>query len=928
MVLDLIREGYKLEFEDIPHFSGIKETKVPSHQVPVIEEEINNLLSKRAIEIVNPLKSQKGFYSTLFLVPKKNGEMGPVINLKPLNGYLRKIHFKMDTMSKVLNLVQRGDFGINLDLKDGYFHLKIFKKHRKYLRFCFQKKIYQFRAMCFGPTFAPRVFSKVMSVVAAYLRKQGMRMSVYLDDWLSLNRFKENLYADRKIFLSLLFQLGFIVNKAKSSLMPSQNFVYIGGVFKMKKGLVFPTQERILKLKKSSSRSSSGFGHSKSLLDFPGNDCIMLGLNSECKVIHETSPASFTSELESCQNAFKPKGCSDSIASSSCEMVVTGSEHSEGKICCSEALFDHCNHRCKWYMGLGWSHEFPYRARPVVSYTEIIAYQCFGNEGSNFDSPALSSCSQRPKCLDSVGQFYSLPIHQSPGGYSVTGSVPSGVGSLASSTGQQHFPQSSSYNGEDEYFSGHFEQADCAGHRMVIEQDNSVKNFQPVGLSLNRSICHQGQQTDTTFLFLASSPSSISIGCPVNCLAEHVCICISTDSVDSKNSESHETFSLQNHSYCTKLAKAALVPSAVRNAGSLSNQSSSSGQSSDSKQEEDCSSKSSKSELNCMASIDRKFSSEGFSNDARKLLSASWRSGTQRDYNGKFRRFSRWCSEQEIDPFTATLKDCAHFLTHLFNSGLKYKTITGYRSMLSSVLAPIGRTPVGQHPVIIRLLRGVFNKRPPLKELIPEWDLPLVLGCLQEPPFEPMKDASLKYVTWKTCFLIAITCFRRCSDLQALRLGEGNVNVQKKGITFMRAGLAKQDRPGHHSVRIFVPSLPKNKKLDPKRALSYYLKKTESFRRKGSDDIVQLFLAINKPHSPVSSQTISKWLVNVIKYAYGIHKKPIGNLKGHSTRSLGSSWALFKGASLEQVLDSADWSRETTFIKHYLKPVGIDFLNS
>ena len=724
------------------------------------------------------------------------------------------------------------------------------------------------------------------------------------------------------------FSAGFYSEQSKIISHALSKFRIHRGSFQNEKGTSLPNSGKNFKAKKSSSRSSSGFGHSKSLLDFPGNDCIMLGLNSECKVIHETSPASFTSELESCQNAFKPKGCSDSIASSSCEVVVTGSEHSEGKICCSEALFDHCNHRCKWYMGLGWSHEFPYCARPVVSYTEIIAYQCFGNEGSNFDSPALSSCSQRPKCLDSVGQFYSLPIHQSPGGYSVTGSVPSGVGSLASSTGQQHFPQSSSYNGEDEYFSGHFEQADCAGHRMVIEQDNSVKNFQPVGLSPNRSICHQGQQTDTTFLFLASSLSSISIGCPVNCLAEHVCICISTDSVDSKNSESHETFSLQNHSYCTKLAKAALVPSAVRNAGSLSNQSSSSGRSSDSKQEEDCSSKSSKSELNCMASIDRKFSSEGFSNDARKLLSASWRSGTQRDYNGKFRRFSHWCSEQEIDPFTATLKDCAHFLTHLFNSGLKYKTITGYRSMLSSVLAPIGRTPVGQHPVIIRLFRGVFNKRPPLKELIPEWDLPLVLGCLQEPPFEPMKDASLKYVTWKTCFLIAITCFRRCSDLQALRLGEGNVNVQKKGITFMRAGLAKQDRPGHHSVRIFVPSLPKNKKLDPKRALSYYLKKTESFRRKGSDDIVQLFLAINKPHSPVSSQTISKWLVNVIKYAYGIHKKPIGNLKGHSTRSLGSSWALFKGASLEQVLDSADWSRETTFIKHYLKPVGIDFLNS
>jgi hypothetical protein len=51
-----------------------------------------------------------GFYSTLFLVPKKNDKMRPVINLKPLNGYLKKTHFKMDTLSKVLNIVKTGDW--------------------------------------------------------------------------------------------------------------------------------------------------------------------------------------------------------------------------------------------------------------------------------------------------------------------------------------------------------------------------------------------------------------------------------------------------------------------------------------------------------------------------------------------------------------------------------------------------------------------------------------------------------------------------------------------------------------------------------------------------------------------------------------------------------------------------------------------------
>lgn len=97
--------------------------------------------------------------------------------------------------------------------------------------------------------------------------------------------------------------------------------------------------------------------------------------------------------------------------------------------------------------------------------------------------------------------------------------------------------------------------------------------------------------------------------------------------------------------------------------------------------------------------------------------------GTQRDYACKFKKFDCWCREREKDPYTANLVDCAKFLTHLYNSGLQYRTIAGYRSMLSSLLPLIDNIQVGQHPYIIRLLRGVFNSRPPKVNLVPEWDL-------------------------------------------------------------------------------------------------------------------------------------------------------------------------------------------------------------
>ncbi|CAC5396445.1 unnamed protein product [Mytilus coruscus] len=230
------------------------------------------------------------------------------------------------------------------------------------------------------------------------------------------------------------------------------------------------------------------------------------------------------------------------------------------------------------------------------------------------------------------------------------------------------------------------------------------------------------------------------------------------------------------------------------------------------------------------------------------------------------------------------INQVADFLTGLFTSGLQYRTIAGYRSMLSTVLPPIEKIPVGQHPYIIRLLKGVFNSRPPKIKLLSDWDLLKVLEI-------------------------------RCSDLHALRIGDGNISVHSTGVFFIREGLSKQDRPGHVCSKIFVPSFKDNKLLNPKRSLCYYLKMTDNFcncDRSNSN----LFLSVNSQHNPVSSQTISNWIVQTIQMAYNEKNK---SAEAHSTRATGPSWAPFKCSSMKSIMEAADWSREYTFTKLYLR---------
>jgi len=118
-----------------------------------MEMAIEDLLAKGVIWEVKLQDDQ--FTSTLFLVQKENGDYRPVINLCALNWFLAKESFKMEGLQVVKSLIQQGDFMMKLDLKDAYYALPIHPSHRKYLRFIYQDRTYEFQCLPFGLSSAP-----------------------------------------------------------------------------------------------------------------------------------------------------------------------------------------------------------------------------------------------------------------------------------------------------------------------------------------------------------------------------------------------------------------------------------------------------------------------------------------------------------------------------------------------------------------------------------------------------------------------------------------------------------------------------------------------------------------------------------------------------------------------------------------------------
>ena len=219
--------GYHLEFNALPVQLVLpRPPPFSEREKQLIDEEITKLLTKGAIRKVTSCPYE--FISNIFLVSRKTGDLRPVINLKPLNQFVQRIHFKMENIQMAMNFVSPGDYMVSLDLKDAYFSVPIFRPHCKYLRFIWRDQRYEFTCLPFGYSLAPRVFTKIFKPIVAQLRLNGLRIVIFLDDILLV----ASSFADRMEQLSLLRKLleslGFVINDAKSQLQPTTRICFLG----------------------------------------------------------------------------------------------------------------------------------------------------------------------------------------------------------------------------------------------------------------------------------------------------------------------------------------------------------------------------------------------------------------------------------------------------------------------------------------------------------------------------------------------------------------------------------------------------------------------------------------------------------------------------------------------------------------------------
>ncbi|XP_065267485.1 collagen alpha-3(IV) chain-like [Emys orbicularis] len=279
------------------------------------------------------------------------------------------------------------------------------------------------------------------------------------------------------------------------------------------------------------------------------------------------------------------------------------------------------------------------------------------------------------------------------------------------------------------------------------------------------------------------------------------------------------------------------------------------------------------------------------SDQVRQVLLGSRKPSTRATYLVKWKRFPLWSEQHHQSPMLAPVPFILDYLLHL-KQALSLSSIRVHLAAISAFHPGADSFSVFVNPMVTRFL----------------------------------KDLDQLYLqTHQVAFLVAITSARRVLELRALT-SEPPYTVFHKDKVQLRphpAFLPKVVFHFHMNQDIFLPvfypkphSCDRERRLhswDISRALSFYIERTKPFQKS-----VQLFIAVadRMKGPPVSSQRISLWITPCIRECYGLAKVPALPMTAHSTRAQASSAAFLAQVPTQKICRPATWSSIPTFTTH------------
>lgn len=281
---------------------------------------------------------------------------------------------------------------------------------------------------------------------------------------------------------------------------------------------------------------------------------------------------------------------------------------------------------------------------------------------------------------------------------------------------------------------------------------------------------------------------------------------------------------------------------------------------------------------------------------------------TKKQYNVCYKLWWEFCYSISIYPLDGSVSNVLSFLTCQFNKGASYGTINSHRSALSLLLG----SSIGTNEYIKRFLKGVFREKPIKPKYSDTWDPQIVLQWLSK--LGANTELSMELLNKKLVTLLALCTAQRVQTLSLIKLN--NINFYADGIKIKITDHIKTSAVNRQQPLLWLPYFKSNLSICPATAIIDYISRTKSLRKNINAD--NLILTSKKPYKPASSQSISRWIKQVLSES-GIDISVFG---AHSTRHASTSSARAAGVGIEVIRKTAGWtSNSIVFAKFYQLPI-------
>ena len=242
-----VQRGFPLQWKDpgcpAPpcHLPNHKAAFTPEHDA-FVTDTVRKLVQANAAQ---KWHGKPRCVHPLSVVPKKNGKFRLILDLRHVNSYLHVPKFKFESLLDLGQLLSPGAHLMSIDLQDGYWQLQMAEEAFEFLGFEWQGDYYVFKVLPFGLATAPWAFSKVMREVCEVLRRRGIRMLNYLDDFLFTCSPNLALAEREQAFILAVFTAaGLTINREKSQLSFTYRLEHLGFEIDALAGLIRIPQAR------------------------------------------------------------------------------------------------------------------------------------------------------------------------------------------------------------------------------------------------------------------------------------------------------------------------------------------------------------------------------------------------------------------------------------------------------------------------------------------------------------------------------------------------------------------------------------------------------------------------------------------------------------------------------------------------------------